>query len=162
MDLCAGTLGKSSRPARAALGGGTLHKSCGFAWSDLGFGRQGLKRAGEETGVPYCLSSVWTLVGSLQYLQLNWGGEGGKRGKCNQLYGQNLKREERARPIVPTAPPPTQWSGERPLALTHHLQPPREGLIPEPRGSRNPEVILHILGFKVGRGRDDKWMEKET
>ena len=58
VDLCAGTLGGSSHPARAAVCGGTLQKSCGFAWSHSGFGGQGLKRAGEETGVPYCLSSV--------------------------------------------------------------------------------------------------------
>ena len=60
VDLCAGTLGESSNPARAAVCGGTLQKSCVFAWSLSGFGGRGLKRAGVETGVPYCLSSVWT------------------------------------------------------------------------------------------------------
>lgn len=78
MDLCTGTLGESSRPARAALCGGTLQKRCGFAWSDSGFGRQGLKRVGEETGVPYCLSSVWTLVGKFAMLTAKLGRGGGE------------------------------------------------------------------------------------
>ena len=78
VDLCAGTLGESSRPVRTALYGGTLQKSCGFAWSHSGFGGWGLKRAGEETGVPYCLSSVWTLVGKFARLTTKLGTGGGE------------------------------------------------------------------------------------